>query len=71
MKTTVTAAILASIIAIGTLLIVTGHGDGHSMTLPPCPTEDSDNCYWDADTMGNGIGTDFIVIDGTVYYPAR
>lgn len=23
----------------------------------PCPTEDSTECYWDAETMGNGIGT--------------
>jgi hypothetical protein len=30
--------------------------------LPPCPTEDSDNCYWDAQTMGNGEGTDVVVI---------
>lgn len=28
--------------------------------LAPCPTEDSVNCYWDASTMGNGRGTDFI-----------
>lgn len=36
--------------------------------LPPCATEDSTNCYWDADTMGNGEGLSFIDIDGTVYY---
>jgi hypothetical protein len=36
--------------------------------LPPCPTEDSDNCYWDADTMGNGIGRSFTVVDGVVTY---
>jgi len=26
----------------------------------PCPTEDSDNCFWDADVQGNGLGTDVI-----------
>jgi len=30
--------------------------------ITACPTEDSDNCYWDADTMGNGIGQDSIVL---------
>jgi hypothetical protein len=29
-------------------------------TLPPCPTEDSTGCYWDADTMGNGRGHDVV-----------
>lgn len=24
--------------------------------LPPCPTEDSVQCYWDASTSGNGLG---------------
>lgn len=28
--------------------------------LPPCPTEDSDGCYWDGDTMGNGRGSDMV-----------
>lgn len=32
--------------------------------LPPCPTEDSANCYWDAQTMGNGHGSSFIDLGG-------
>jgi hypothetical protein len=32
-------------------------------SIPPCPTEDSDNCYWDAQTMGNGTGTDSVVLN--------
>lgn len=28
--------------------------------LPPCATEDSTGCYWDADTMGNGLGEDVV-----------
>lgn len=31
-------------------------------SLTPCATEDSDNCYWDADTMGNKRGNDSVVI---------
>jgi hypothetical protein len=36
--------------------------------LAPCPTEDSTDCYWDADTMGNGHGRDVIDLgsDGVV-----
>lgn len=36
--------------------------------LPPCPTEDSSNCYWDATVQGDGNGMSFIDIDGTAYY---
>lgn len=36
--------------------------------LPACPSEDSDNCYWDASTRGNGEGDSFYVVDGTVTY---
>ena len=37
-----------------------------AMFLPPCATEDSDNCYWDASTRGNGKGSSFVVIEGIV-----
>lgn len=46
-------------------------------TLYPCATEDSDNCYWDARTMGNGPeriaqglnpGISFVTLNGTTYY---
>lgn len=42
-----------------------------TITLPPCEQEDSDNCYWDAQVMGNGTGTSFISLHGTVYYPSN
>ena len=32
--------------------------------LNPCLYEDGDNCWWDASTMGNGIGDSFVVIKG-------
>lgn len=28
--------------------------------LPPCPTEDSVHCIWDASEQGNGTGTDVV-----------
>jgi hypothetical protein len=34
--------------------------------LPPCPTEDSDNCYWDGSVHGNGEGRSFTVVNGIV-----
>lgn len=36
--------------------------------LPPCPTEDSTNCYWDATVQGNGLGQSFVDINGTAHY---
>ena len=36
--------------------------------VPPCATEDSDDCYWDAPTMGNGHGRSFVVIDGHYFF---
>lgn len=40
-----------------------------NITLTPCAQEDSINCYWDAATMGNGQGSSFVNLDGTLYYP--
>lgn len=48
--------------------VETGEGRAITRELPPCPTEDSDNCYWDAAHQGNGQGRSFTVIDGEVSY---
>ncbi len=32
--------------------------------LPPCPTEDSQNCHWDATSQGNGQGRSFVDVLG-------
>ena len=32
--------------------------------LPPCATEDSTGCYWDAGTRGNGQGSDVVTLEG-------
>lgn len=39
-----------------------------ALILPPCATEDSSTCYWDASTHGNGTGSSFIDVGGDVYY---
>lgn len=60
----------ASIALLALILIpLTGCGYGTVITLTPCVTEDSDNCYWDAVLNGNGEGTSFVTIDGVTYYP--
>lgn len=41
---------------------------GETYSLPPCPSEDSSNCYWDATTRGNGQGTSFVNLNGVTYY---
>lgn len=38
------------------------------LVMPPCVTEDSSGCVWDASTQGNGIGMSFVVIDDITYY---
>jgi hypothetical protein len=40
------------------LVGIASHTD--AQLLPPCPTEDSTHCYWDADTMGNHQGNDIV-----------
>ncbi|QED11918.1 hypothetical protein SEA_MASHLEY_102 [Microbacterium phage Mashley] len=41
---------------------------GEYDSLPPCLTEDSDNCVWDARVDGNGEGRSFVTIDGVTHY---
>lgn len=36
--------------------------------LKPCPTEDARNCYWDAQTQGNGTGQDFVDLFGIAFH---
>lgn len=42
--------------------------DYPAISLPACIDEDSDNCYWDAATMGNGKGDSFVTLHGKTYY---
>lgn len=54
------------VVALVALSLVAGaivgalRGNAANLSLPPCPTEDSTHCYWDADTMGNGQGRDVV-----------
>ena len=49
---------LVGLVAV-TLLLSTNTPAGES--LKPCKTESQVSaCYWDADTMGNGRGNDFV-----------
>jgi hypothetical protein len=38
------------------------------VSVPPCPAEDSSNCYWDAQARSNGAGRSFLDIGGTALY---
>lgn len=44
---------------------------GVAVELPACETEDSDNCYWDASSRGNGSGNSFVVRYGVVTFVTR
>lgn len=57
---------IAALLALAASLGVTVYLDGRPH-LPPCQDEDSTNCIWDASEQGNGLGTDYVDIDGTVY----
>lgn len=36
--------------------------------LPSCADESADWCVWDASVQGNGAGTSFVSVGGTVHY---
>ena len=59
-------AVIAAMMA--GLVWIAVEADNRTEGLPACATEDSDNCYWDAEVQGNGEGQSFIVIDGEVTY---
>lgn len=40
---------------------------GETYAIGPCFVEDSQNCYWDAETHGNGKGKSFFDIGGKLY----
>ena len=39
-----------------------------ALAVPNCQFEDSTNCVYIAADHGNGVGRDFLDIDGTAYY---
>jgi hypothetical protein len=46
---------------VGVALIAVAFGVAEPQPLPPCPTEDSVSCRWDASQRGNGLGRSFTV----------
>lgn len=60
----IVAGSIFGVVAMASLAIDDSDGVG----LPACATEDSDNCYWDAEEQGNGQGRSFSVVDGVVTY---
>ena len=41
--------------------------------LAPCAFDEvtAENCYWDAPTQGNNVGSSFIAYNGVAYYPSN
>ena len=55
-------------IGVAFLLMAAGCVRGVEPPLPPCLTEDSSDCYWDATVHGNGDGRSFIDRGGVVTF---
>lgn len=63
------AALLAVVMIVGALMIPNpSPPPPQTPYLPACPTEDSDNCYWDAQHRSNGKGRSFVTWQGQTYY---
>lgn len=41
---------------------------GSLWSVVPCKWEDSNNCYWDAKSRGNGKGKSFVTLKGKTYF---
>lgn len=48
----------------GIFFMIVNHNPAY---LPPCPTEDSMNCFWDATLQGNHQGQSFVDILGWTF----
>lgn len=55
-----TAALIPALMVAIVGAIVAGALVAQLPSMEKCPTEDSLNCYWDADTMGNGQGNSYV-----------
>lgn len=74
-KSSAITAIILLLIIIGALVTRLGADqdrfDSFTRSIPQCEVEDSQNCFWDAGTSGNGEGESFLDIDGKAYYIDR
>lgn len=66
------AVFAALLITAGALLLLAAPSSADPRQLPPCATEDSVSCYWDASLVTdnrNGVGQSFYTdADGTPHY---
>ena len=62
---TIITMIVGIAIGLGAGLSLHQHADDREGLIPPCATEDSVGCYWDADSRGNHTGTDIVVLPCT------
>ncbi len=51
-------ALIAGIVALVTVALIFQPASGDA--LKPCKYEGATHCYWDASTMGNGHGHDYV-----------
>lgn len=73
-KTREAITLLGIVLILAVLVAFVGTMNAHDsvfQSLPACATEDSDNCSWDAQEQGNGMGTSFYVLNGNVHYLPR
>jgi hypothetical protein len=55
-------------LSLAALLTAPSAAVGAPIPLPPCHTEDSANCVWDAPHMGNHTGRSFVNVGGHIVY---
>lgn len=71
-KSSAITAIILLLIIIALLITrlgeVQNRSDEFLRSIPSCEVEDSQDCFWDAGTSGNGDGQSFVDIGGTAYY---
>lgn len=61
-------AVFAALLITAASLIFVAPASADPRDLPPCATEDSVSCFWDAANRGNGIGQSFWTdANGTVH----
>jgi hypothetical protein len=66
---TVVRSLAAAVMLMVTLATTLVAPPAQASGWPPCPTEDSVGCVWDAQRQGNGLGVSFIAYpDGHVRY---
>lgn len=57
----IASVIFVAMLALGlTINALNGDLTSKRDELPACKYEDDHGCYWDADTMGNGVGRDVV-----------